>query len=225
VELVFRGGSCVLRAGDAILASPFEPIGGRVYEGRPFGFVTLQVPHELLSGRSQRGVRARRGGATICHRLLQELIRAPSAEDQSAALIESFRAIASSDCVTLASERTRLHPAVGQARSMLEDPCEGALHLNELAEAIRLNEHYIIALFKSEIGVPPHQYVMARRVERARKLLNEGQALNAVAAECGFNDQSHLTRDFKKTFGVTPGAYQAHHGQLNFLQNFPLVAA
>jgi AraC-like DNA-binding protein len=225
VQLVFRGGSCLLRAGDVILAAPFEPIGGRVCEGGPFGFVTLQIPHELLRERRQRGVIARRGGAAICHRLLETLVQARSAEDHRDALIESSDAIASTDCVTLASERTRLHPAVGRARALLEDPGEGARQLSELADAIRLHEHYIIALFKSEIGVPPHQYVMARRVERARKLLNEGRALNAVAAECGFNDQSHLTRDFKRTFGVTPGAYQAHHCQLNFLQNFPPVAA
>ena len=55
--------------------------------------------------------------------------------------------------------------------------------------------------------MPPHAYLTQVRANRARELLVRGEPLSAVAYTCGFSDQSHLTRIFKKIFGITPGAY------------------
>ncbi len=129
--------------------------------------------------------------------------------------------VRSSDSVDLTEPRGPSHPAVRRVSEMLDDAIEQKMPLEEVGRAIRLNHRYVISLFKTAVGIPPHRYVMARRVERARRLLNDGEPLHAAAAASGFNDQSHLTRDFKRTFGVTPGAYQARHTHMNFLQNFP----
>jgi AraC-like DNA-binding protein len=56
--------------------------------------------------------------------------------------------------------------------------------------------------------MPPHRYLTARRVERARRLLLDGQSPGAVAAATGFYDQAHLARHFKKLVGVPPGRYR-----------------
>jgi AraC-like DNA-binding protein len=59
-------------------------------------------------------------------------------------------------------------------------------------------------------GLPPHQYVIARRVERAKGLLQGGGelSLSLVAACAGFSDQSVFCRHFKRIVGVTPGRFR-----------------
>jgi AraC-like DNA-binding protein len=63
---------------------------------------------------------------------------------------------------------------------------------------------------KAATGLPPHQYVIVRRIERARQLLQAGTNLSLaeVALRAGFSDQSQLTRHFKRIVGVTPGQFR-----------------
>ena len=222
VDLLHRGGSHVLNTGDGVLAAPFEPVAGHSRRGSPFGFVTLQVPVEVLPNRPREGVVARRNGASLCHSLMVRLMLARSGDEQRDALEKALAEflLPSSEIALLAPGRARPHPAIESACSML-DADEKTIPLPELGSALRLNYRYVIGLFKRVMGVSPHQYVMARRLERVRRLLNDGEEIHTAAATAGFNDQSHLTRDFKRSFGVTPGAYQARHCHMNFLQNFP----
>jgi AraC-like DNA-binding protein len=62
--------------------------------------------------------------------------------------------------------------------------------------------------FKNATRLPPHQYLILRRVERAKQLLQAGSGLSLaeVAAHSGFSDQSHLSRHFKRLVGVSPAA-------------------
>jgi len=63
--------------------------------------------------------------------------------------------------------------------------------------------------FRKSFGKPPYAYVMARRIERARRLLAQStMPIKAVAAECGFSDQAHLTRVFSTAHGQTPAAFR-----------------
>ncbi|EIV1777898.1 helix-turn-helix transcriptional regulator, partial [Vibrio vulnificus] len=56
-------------------------------------------------------------------------------------------------------------------------------------------------------GFPPHAYQIQQRLRLAKKLLRQGRRILDVAQECGFHDQSHFHRHFKKAMGVTPGQY------------------
>nr|WP_081983984.1 AraC family transcriptional regulator [Massilia sp. JS1662] len=60
--------------------------------------------------------------------------------------------------------------------------------------------------------VPPHVYLNAVRIAQAQALIRLGTPLAAVALECGFADQSHLTRRFKGSVGATPSAWQRMRG-------------
>jgi AraC family transcriptional regulator len=78
-----------------------------------------------------------------------------------------------------------------------------------IAAVARLSAYYFARQFKQATGVPPYQYVIKRRVERAKQLLQAGSdpSLAEVAADAGFCDQSQFSYHFKRLVGVTPGQF------------------
>ena len=78
-----------------------------------------------------------------------------------------------------------------------------------MAAIAHLSVYHFARQFKAATGVPPHQYVILRRVERARQLLQDGALpLAEVAACAGFSDQSQFSQHFKRVLGVTPGQFR-----------------
>ena len=83
------------------------------------------------------------------------------------------------------------------------------LSLQSLAEVAGMSQYHFARLFKKRFGVPPHAYVQHRRVQRARHLiLHSEMELKEIVGASGFCDQSHLTKSFKRTFGVTPAEFR-----------------
>jgi AraC-like DNA-binding protein len=81
--------------------------------------------------------------------------------------------------------------------------------LRALAHEAGLSSFHLHRLYVRCTGLTPHQQQMLARLRRARTLLDEGVALRDAAAACGFADQSHLNRVFKRWMGVPPGRYRA----------------
>jgi len=82
--------------------------------------------------------------------------------------------------------------------------------LATLAETAGMSTHYFSELFKQSVHVSPHQYVLRRRIERARRLLGDPRVTVLEAAvRSGFSDQSHFTKIFRRIVGVTPTGYRA----------------
>jgi AraC-like DNA-binding protein len=105
----------------------------------------------------------------------------------------------------------REHAAITRAMEWLDANSEQNVSIRSLAAVAGLSPYYLVRAFHRQVGVPPHRYQTILRVNRARKLLTSELALSEVAYRTGFCDQSHLTRCFKRTFGVTPGSYSASH--------------
>jgi AraC-like DNA-binding protein len=127
---------------------------------------------------------------------------------------------------------TRLHAAAQrlvEALGGIQPDDAPGWHTSDLAEAVRagldarLFERPSIAqiaagaqvrpataarAFRDTFGLPPHAYVLGRRLEAARERILSGQSLADVAAETGFVDQAHLTRRFKRLSGTTPARYR-----------------
>ena len=81
--------------------------------------------------------------------------------------------------------------------------------LDDLAGLARLSSYHFSRKFKADLGVAPHSYVLSRRIKRAECLLKSSRLpLKLIAAECGFTDQSHLIRVFRKYLGVTPNNFR-----------------
>jgi AraC family transcriptional regulator len=93
----------------------------------------------------------------------------------------------------------------------IHEHLDAELSLDHLAGVAHVSPYHFARLFKNSTGLPPHQYVIARRVERAKELLRQHDDLPLieVALEAGFANQSHLTRHFKRLVGVTPGRVQS----------------
>jgi AraC-like DNA-binding protein len=79
--------------------------------------------------------------------------------------------------------------------------------LAQLTSITNLNPFYLLRAFRNQVGVPPHEYQTQVRITHARKLIRYGKSISEVAQETGFFDQSHLSRNFKRITGMTPGQY------------------
>jgi AraC family transcriptional regulator len=102
----------------------------------------------------------------------------------------------------------------GRLRAVLEyveERLDAGLTLKQLAAVARLSAYHFARQFKAATGLPPHQFVILRRVERAKQLLQTGSdfSLAEVAAHAGFSDQSQFCHHFKRLVGVTPRQFRA----------------
>jgi AraC-like DNA-binding protein len=123
--------------------------------------------------------------------------------------------------LTLIAERLRTHlrpsnpaatprnsPTLARTlRELLDGHLTQGIGLDEAARLVHAHPAHLVRAFSGAYGIAPHQYLMSRRVDRARRLLLDGRPPGEVASTTGFYDQSHLTRHFKKLVGVTPGRY------------------
>lgn len=99
------------------------------------------------------------------------------------------------------------HPGLRRARALLDDDPTVNHSLKGLAIEAGLSRFQTLRAFVAWTGLTPHAYLMQQRASRARKLIIAGRPLAAAAFEAGYADQSHMTRDFRRRYGLTPSAF------------------
>lgn len=97
--------------------------------------------------------------------------------------------------------------AVTQGRDYIEAQYGSNISLSELSRVVGLSPFHFARAFEKEIGLPPHAYLEAVRIRRARELLGQGRPIVEVSLHLGYADQSHFTNRFKRVLGITPGQY------------------
>jgi AraC-like DNA-binding protein len=97
--------------------------------------------------------------------------------------------------------------AIAKPSHPFDDQNEIAFDLRSLSEQLGTSRFSALRAFKRHFGLPPHNYQIHLRVERAQNGLRSGLSPARVAVDCGFFDQSHLTRHFKRVLGTTPAQY------------------
>ena len=97
--------------------------------------------------------------------------------------------------------------AVKRAKKYLTENFNKNISLDALAKVAYLSPFHLLRTFRKTIGLPPHEYVINLRIQRAKHLLMQGRKLADVAHEAGFYSQSHFNRHFKRIIGISPGQY------------------
>jgi AraC family transcriptional regulator len=96
-----------------------------------------------------------------------------------------------------------------RVKEIIDANLDGEITVMQLAAACGLSGHHFSRAFRHSTGVAPHQWLLQRRIEKAKQLLRQSRLpLSEVAAVCGFAHQSHFTRVFARLVGVSPGRWR-----------------
>lgn len=101
---------------------------------------------------------------------------------------------------------------VKTARDYLEAHAMRGVRSEELERITGLDRFALSRHFRAAFATSPHRFLLMRRLQLAKALIGDGEPIAEVAAATGFADQSHLTRHFKKAFGMAPGAWSGMIG-------------
>lgn len=93
--------------------------------------------------------------------------------------------------------------------SYIEDNLAEKISLHDIAGVAGLSVSYFTPLFRETVGIPAHQYLIRRRVERARDLIRDSKMpISQISYETGFAHQSHLSRNMRRLLDVSPTAFR-----------------
>jgi len=93
--------------------------------------------------------------------------------------------------------------------SYIEEHIDQQILVSNLSGLVDLSEAHFSRAFRLAYGVPPHAYIVRRRVELAAQLMLAGrEPLSEIALRCGFHDQAHLSKQFRQRMGETPAAWR-----------------
>lgn len=97
--------------------------------------------------------------------------------------------------------------AVARARELIDAQVAAGVGSAALEAATGLTRYAVARHFRACLGTSPYRYLVMRRLDRARALIRAGVPLAEAALASGFTDQSHMTRQFKKAYGLSPGRW------------------
>ena len=217
--------------GDVITVNPNEvhdglPVRGEVRSWRMM-FVSPELVSEL-SGGTARGRELPRPVASdpILARSVRTTFGALSTDPADVAreavvllLADLFERDRRDDLSNAVATSCPMSAPIRRIVERIHDEADDPVSLAELAALSGMSRTSVLRRFRREVGATPSAYAMQLRVRRARALLMGGTPLADAALATGFADQSHLTRAFKRQFGISPGRYRTAIGSGNIVQD------
>lgn len=97
-----------------------------------------------------------------------------------------------------------------KVKELMASMPEHEFSLVELATIANLSQWHFLRQFKQYVGLSPHAWLVQVRLQKSQKLLRQGWSLSEISQQCGFSDQSHFSRHFRRTFGISPGGYMRY---------------
>jgi AraC-like DNA-binding protein len=200
--------------GNTIVLHPDEAHDGQAGTGEGFRYRMIYVEpalfQDVLGGCAlpflEGGVTTDPRLAAATETLLQRVGHTLEPLEQGDALAELAHALA----VVAGVPRPRGkgdYLAAQRARDYLNANCMRVVALEELEAATGRDRWSLSHDFRAFYGTSPYRYLTMRRLDAVRRMLLAGSSLASAAADAGFADQSHMTRHFVKTFGLTPGRW------------------
>jgi AraC-like DNA-binding protein len=225
-----RGAGHVSTAGLVMAFNPDDPHDGHAASGDGFTYRMIHLAPALLTGLLSDLDGAAAGMplfaapvitdpalAAALHRLHRSLTGPASPLERSERLA-TVTALAVRHAADRPRDQWRTGPAgltardraaaAERVRAFLRDGDAGAT-LADVAAVAGCSRFAAYRAFRSQYGLSPSEYQRQLRLRAARRALAGGAAVAETAAATGFADQAHLTRWFRRCYGVTPGAYQA----------------
>lgn len=98
--------------------------------------------------------------------------------------------------------------AIAIVKAYLVAHYDNNIALDTLAEIAHISPYHLLRTFQNTTGLTPHAWLTQRRLHAAKQQLQQTKPIRDIAVDCGFADQAHLTRQYKRQFGVTPGQYR-----------------
>lgn len=220
-------------SGSVLLANPREQLSVRA-SGEAEDLIIVRLAPVLLMETAAR-LRLHRVGAHLLFRQTLEPLEAgarlrtllQTIEDEIAEGAPGWREVIGSLIQQLSIHLLRAHVDVRRADDVelsrvgmvdrrlrraiefMHDNCGRELRLGEIAGVAYLSPFHFARLFKKIVGVPPHAYLAALRIERARRLLAETDlSISEVGARVGYEHQSHFTKIFREATGLAPRAFR-----------------
>ncbi len=214
--------------GEVVILHPDELHDGQAGTDSPFAYRAITINpvevQQVLQGASlpflPSGVTKDPQFVRIAGALLAEFNRPLETLEQQE-LIYSFACCLQQNTSNSSRHTTANYHAMNRVREYIDDiiaidscmPAE--ITLDELALIAQYSKWQVTRDFRALYGTTPYRYVILKRLQKAKALIERGLPLVQVAYSCGFTDQSHLHRHFKQCFGTTPKVWASlHHHSL-----------
>lgn len=154
---------------------------------------------------------------SVIRHMVQALLPALENPEQASRLFVDHATLAVAAHIAHAYGGAHLLPRRGglapwqqrRAQELIDANLDGEIDLASIARACGLSSAHFARAFRVSVGHSPHQWLLARRVDRAKDLLRRSSlSLTEIALASGFSDQSHMTRIFSRSVGISPGAWR-----------------
>lgn len=219
--LAFADARFLLPEGSTLFIRPDEVHANEGVGPEPFGYRVIYADRERFRS-ALKGTRADGDGDPVmfanhvsqsrrlyrhvlrCHR---GLIEAVDALEQQSLFVELVGGLARHGLASNA--RPPAGAGLAAARQRIDDDFREPVSLDTLAQVAGLSTFHFLRAFKGAYGQTPVAYRTQRRISEASRLLRAAVPLAEVAAITGFADQAHLSRQFQRYMGISPGRYAA----------------
>jgi AraC-like DNA-binding protein len=208
----YRGESNVCVPGEAMILHPDEMHDGCAGTDTGLRYQGLYVPPSLVQhivkGKPlpflKSGVSRDQRLVSAVFELLHAHELAPLAEDDAL-----FNFVMTLAAVTGQRPARPAHhfAAALRAREYIHDNLDRPITLDQLADCAGRDRWSLSKDFRVFFGTSPHRYITARRLSQVKQLVQAGQTLSKAAIDSGFFDQSHMSRHFKRSFGIAPSRW------------------
>ncbi|TDQ67417.1 AraC-like DNA-binding protein [Maritalea mobilis] len=211
----YRGETRHSQAGGVVVLHPDELHDGRAGTEHGFRFRTLylapKMVQDVLGGASLPYIENGLSTHPRLTRAVKSILNEPQSLDELAQndlVCELIFAMQEASGDTEPQWALVNWPAVCRAQQFLDAHIFDQVSIETLAQVAQIDRWQLSRDFRAALGTSPYRYLLMRRIEQVQEKLKVGDGLAHIAASCGFADQSHLTRHFRKIIGLTPGQWQ-----------------